>query len=148
MSDNQPSGEKKRILLVEDEANLRELMKYRLEEAGYEVITATDGFFAVSMARSQRPDIILLDLMLPKLDGYTVCRMLRLNDITKEIPIIMITARTAPQDKDRGLEIGANDYLAKPVDVPTLLEKISELIKNSKKEDKLPPTNEISESVP
>ncbi len=128
------NGEKKKILLVEDEVNLREVTEYRLKEAGYEVITAPDGFFAISLAQRENPNLILLDLMLPKLDGYAVCRMLRLNESTKNIPIIMLTARTAPQDRDRGIEMGANLYLTKPVDIPLLLQKISELLQGKKVE--------------
>lgn len=127
-------SDKKKILLVDDEVSLIEVMKFRLEEAGYEVITATDGFSAMSMARAQRPDIVLLDLMLPKLDGYTVCRMLKLSGVTKGIPIIILTARSSPCDRDRGLETGADAYMTKPIDIPSLLEKISELMKDRPKE--------------
>ncbi|MEO0102148.1 MAG: response regulator [candidate division WOR-3 bacterium] len=139
---NTEPATKKRILLVEDEVNLRELMKFRLEEAGYEVLTAGDGLMAVSLARTQKPDVILLDLMLPKLDGYTVCRLLKMNDITKEIPIIMITARTGSQDRERGLEMGADAYIPKPADMPTLLAKISEVTRKETKNEAAPSADE------
>ena len=129
------NGERRRILLIEDEVNLRDLMKFRLEEAGYEVVVASDGLLAISLARRERFNVILLDLMLPKLDGYTICRILKSNDLTRSIPIIMLTARTAPQDKERGIESGADAYLLKPVDMPSLLEKISELTTEKKKEE-------------
>ncbi len=137
---SQNSEERKKILLVEDEANLKELLKFRLEEAGYEVILAGDGLGAVSLARSQKPDLILLDLMLPKLDGYTVCRLLKMSDMTKQIPIIVVTARTTAQDRERGLEMGADAYVFKPTDVPSLLEKIAELIQGRKRET---PSSEV-----
>lgn len=139
---NTEPGPKKRILLIEDEANLRELMKFRLEEAGYEVLTADDGLKAVSLARTQKPDAILLDLMLPKLDGYTVCRILKMNETTKEIPIIMITARTASQDQKKGLEMGADAYIPKPADMPTLLAKISEVTRKKTKGEVGPAADE------
>lgn len=120
--------EKYKILIVEDEENLRELLKYQLENAGYQVLTASDGFEALNIARKQKVDLIILDLMLPKLDGYTVCRLLKFSEQYKKIPLIMATARTNPEDKARGLEMGADFYLTKPLDSRELLEKIKELL--------------------
>jgi DNA-binding response OmpR family regulator len=130
MEENHNQKGKKLILLVEDEITIATLMKLRLEEAGYEVITASDGFLAISFARSKKPDLILLDLMLPKLDGFTVCKLIKSSDTTKNIPIIAVTARVSPQDMERGFEVGCDAYLTKPTDFPTLLNKISELLKN------------------
>lgn len=120
---------KYKILLVEDEENLRELLKYQLENAGYQVITAKDGLEALSLARKHNIDLIILDLMLPKLDGYTVCRLLKFSEQYRKIPLIMATARTNPEDKERGLEMGADFYLTKPLDSQELLDKIKELLK-------------------
>lgn len=121
--------DKYKILLVEDEENLRELLKYQLENAGYHVITANDGIEALNLARKHKIDLIILDLMLPKLDGYTVCRLLKFSEQYKKIPLIMATARTNPEDKARGLEMGADFYLTKPINSKELLEKIEELLK-------------------
>ncbi|MEO0098024.1 MAG: response regulator [candidate division WOR-3 bacterium] len=131
---------KKKILLIEDEVNLQELIKFRLEEAGYEVLIAGDGLSGLSLVRTQKPDLVLLDLMLPKLDGYTICRLLKMDDATRGIPIVMVTARTMPQDRERGLEMGADAYITKPADFTTLLAKIEELTKKeTKKAESTPP---------
>jgi two-component system alkaline phosphatase synthesis response regulator PhoP len=116
-----------RILLVEDEANLRELVKARLEQNDYEVITACDGYEALSRARDDLPDLMILDLMIPKIDGYTVCRMLRFSR-TEPLPIIMFTARSSPDDMRRGLDTGADAYVVKPFEPSMLLGKIGELL--------------------
>ncbi|MEO0097674.1 MAG: response regulator [candidate division WOR-3 bacterium] len=123
------SEKKYKILLVEDEENLRELLKYQLENAGYQVITASDGLEALNLARQHKVDLIILDLMLPKLDGYTVCRLLKFSEQYRKIPLIMATARTNPEDKERGLEMGADFYLTKPLNSQELLNKIKELLK-------------------
>jgi len=120
---------KHKILLVEDEENLREILRYQLENAGYQVYTATDGVEALNLARKHKIDLIILDLMLPKLDGFTVCRLLKFSEQYKKIPLIMITARTNPEDKERGLGMGADFYLTKPLNKEELLEKIAELLK-------------------
>lgn len=120
---------KYKILLVEDEQNLREVLKYQLEHAGYQVITASDGLEALNLARKYKVDLIILDLMLPKLDGYTVCRLLKFSEQYRKIPLIMATARTNPEDKERGLQMGADFYLTKPLNSQELLEKIKELLK-------------------
>jgi|UniRef100_A0A7V5XZ24 two-component system alkaline phosphatase synthesis response regulator PhoP len=120
---------KHKILLVEDEENLREILKYQLENAGYQVYTAADGMEALNLARKYKVDLIILDLMLPKLDGFTVCRLLKFSEQYKKIPLIMITARTNPEDKERGLGMGADFYLTKPLNKEELLEKIAELLK-------------------
>uniref|UniRef100_A0A7V3ZVW5 Response regulator n=1 Tax=candidate division WOR-3 bacterium TaxID=2052148 RepID=A0A7V3ZVW5_UNCW3 len=120
---------KHKILLVEDEENLREILKYQLENAGYQVYTAADGMEALNLARKHKIDLIILDLMLPKLDGFTVCRLLKFSEQYKKIPLIMITARTNPEDRERGVGMGADFYLTKPLNKEELLEKIAELLK-------------------
>jgi DNA-binding response OmpR family regulator len=120
---------KKRILLIEDELNVMELVKYRLEENSYEVETAEDGYSALAKVRTFNPDLIILDLMLPKIDGFTVCRLLKFNDQFKHIPIIMFTARTNPDDEKRGIECGADAYVPKPFEPKILLDRIQGLIK-------------------
>src|SRR4030042_1202321 len=119
---------KRKILVLEDEAELTGAIQIRLDEAGYEVLTAYDGQEALEKARVENPDLIILDLMLPKLDGYKVCRMLKFDEKYKKIPVIMFTARAQDSDKKLGEEVGANVYLTKPFDPQMLLSKIAELL--------------------
>lgn len=102
------------ILLVEDEATLRDTLAYRMRTEGFQVVTATDGPAAIESVRKVHPDLILLDLMLPRLDGLEVCKQIRAYPQTQLIPIIMLTARTEESDKILGLELGADDYVTKP----------------------------------
>jgi len=117
-----------RILIVEDEPNMREIVQARLEQHGYEVATAADGYQAIAKVREFAPDLVILDLMIPKIDGYTVCRLLRFGQ-SSTVPIIMFTARSAPDDIRRGLDTGANAYVIKPFEPAALLTKIEELLK-------------------
>ena len=110
-----------KILVVEDELVLRETLTYNLVKQGYEVSAAADGRQAVEMARQSPPDLILLDIMLPKLDGFEVCRLLRQE---LHAPIIMLTARSDEVDKVVGLEVGADDYLTKPFSMRELLARV------------------------
>ncbi len=119
----------KKILIVDDEAHIVEMVKMRLEATGYETLEAFDGQEALKMAREGNPDLIILDLMLPKLDGYKVCRMLKFDEKYKHIPIIMFTARAQDSDVKLGKETGAEAYVTKPFDPKVLLGKIEELLK-------------------
>jgi len=105
---------KANILIVEDEADILQLLKYTAETAGFEVSTAQDGYEALSLARKQLPGLILLDLMIPGLDGFEVCKELKRSNETKHIPIIMLTAKGEEIDRIVGLELGADDYVVKP----------------------------------
>lgn len=118
----------KKILVVDDEVQLVEMLKMRLEASNYNVITAYDGQEALGKARKEKPDLIILDLMLPKIDGYKVCRMLKFDEKYKKIPIIMFTARAQDEDKEMGQEVGAEAYITKPFEPKILLGKIKELI--------------------
>jgi DNA-binding response OmpR family regulator len=122
---------KKRILLVDDEVQLVEMVKLRLEANDYDVITAYDGQEALDKARGEKPDLIILDLMLPKVDGYKVCRMLKFDEKYKSIPIILFTARAQESDEKMGFEVGADAYIIKPFEPQILLGKIKELIKGA-----------------
>ena len=102
------------ILLVEDEATLRDTLAYRMRTEGFQVVTAADGPAAIESVRKVHPDLILLDLMLPRLDGLEVCKQIRAYPQTQLTPIIMLTARTEESDKILGLELGADDYVTKP----------------------------------
>ena len=115
-----------KLLLVDDEATLRETLALNLRGAGYEVITAGDGLAALDAARNNTPDLVLLDLMLPEIDGLTVCRSIR---GFSQVPIIMLTARTGELDKIVGLESGADDYLTKPFSLGELQARIRALLR-------------------
>lgn len=118
----------KKILIVDDEPAQITTLKDRLEFTGYEVISATDGQEGLEKARKEKPDLILLDLMLPKVDGYKVCRLLKFDEKYKHIPIIMLTARAQESDKNLGIEVGANFYINKPFELTNILDKIKELL--------------------
>ena len=105
---------KPKILLVEDDAHLTELVSYNLEREGFEVVRAGDGEEALILAQEQRPDLVILDWMIPHLSGIEVCRRLRRAPDTANLPILMLTARTEESDRIRGLETGADDYITKP----------------------------------
>lgn len=119
----------KRILVVDDETQLVEMLKLRLEANNYQVLCAYDGQEALDKARREKPDLIILDLMLPKIDGYKVCRMLKFDEKYKNIPIVLFTARAQEEDVKLGAEVGAEAYITKPFDPPALLAKIKELLK-------------------
>jgi DNA-binding response OmpR family regulator len=115
-----------KVLVVEDEPTLVETLAYNLTRQGYEVFTATDGPGGLEMARKERPDVIVLDIMLPGLDGFEVCRILRRE---MSVPILMLTARTDDVDKVVGLEVGADDYLTKPFSMRELLARVKALLR-------------------
>jgi DNA-binding response OmpR family regulator len=114
----------KKILIVDDEADLVETVRFPLEMEGYRVLVSYNGEDALNLARKENPDLILLDLMLPKLDGYKVCRLLKFDDRYKHIPILMLTAKTQEKDKALGIETGANEYITKPFEMDDLLKKV------------------------
>jgi DNA-binding response OmpR family regulator len=118
----------KRILIVDDEPTLVATLKYNLEREGYQVLTAADGESGLSLARSNRPDLIVLDLMLPVIDGFEVCRILR-REMT--VPILMLTAKTDEVDKVVGLELGADDYVTKPFSMRELLARVRALLRRA-----------------
>jgi two-component system, OmpR family, alkaline phosphatase synthesis response regulator PhoP len=114
----------KKILVVDDEPDLVETLRYPLEMEGYQVLVAHNGEDGLHQARTQGPDLIILDLMLPKLDGYKVCRLLKFDERYRHIPVLMLTAKTQEKDKLLGKETGAEDYMTKPFDIDQLLEKV------------------------
>ncbi len=117
----------KKILVIDDEPDLVKALEVRLKSEGYDVITAFDGLSGLNLAREQQPDIILLDIMLPKLDGYKVSRFLKFDEQYKKIPIIMVTAKAEEHDKELGTETGADLYITKPFDEDELLSSIRRL---------------------
>ncbi len=123
----------KKILVVEDDALIRELDRVNLEAAGFEVALATDGFEGLEMARTVNPDLIVLDIMLPKMDGFKVCRILKFDDKFKHIPILMLTARIQEVDKETGFKTGADAYMTKPYEPEELIKKINQILADSEK---------------
>lgn len=115
---------RKNILVVEDEKDIIEVLRYYLEKDNYRVHVAQDGFAALELAGKIVPNLILLDLMLPKLDGIETCRRLKLDERLRDIPVIMVTAKAEEADKVRGLEIGADDYVTKPFSAKELMARV------------------------
>lgn len=123
-----------RILLVEDEVALREMIKLNLESEGYDVDTADSGPKAIEMVYSRRFDLIILDIMLPEMDGFQVCTIIRLEGI--KTPVLFLTAKDAAPDRVKGLKTGGDDYMAKPFNLEELLLRIAKLIQRSQPLDK------------
>ena len=119
---------KKKILVVDDEKDLVEMLKMRLEGSGYSVITAFDGEAGLELAKKEMPDIILLDLMMPKKDGYEVCGELKKDNKYKKIPILILSAKGQGSDRTAGIAVGADGYVVKPFEGAVLLTKIKELL--------------------
>ena len=119
----------KKILVVDDENDVAELFSFNLRAAGFEVITAANGQEALGKARALMPGLILLDVMLPEIDGFEVCRLLRQDPLTRQIPIIMLTAMVSEISRLVGLESGADEYLTKPLSPRQLVSRVSGLVK-------------------
>ena len=117
-----------KILLVEDHEELWDMMSRRLKRRGFDVVLAQDGQVGLDQARAEKPDVILLDMNLPVMDGWTVARQLRADAETARIPIIALTAHAMAGDKDKMLAAGCDDYHPKPVDFPALLEQIDAVL--------------------
>ncbi|MBX9751885.1 MAG: phosphate regulon transcriptional regulator PhoB [Roseococcus sp.] len=124
-------GAKPTILVVEDEAALLALLRYNLERQGFHVEEATDGQEALLRIAEAKPDLVLLDWMLPAMSGIEVCRQIRRRPATRDLPVIMVTARTEDQDAVRALDTGADDYIAKPFAVEALMARIRALLRRS-----------------
>jgi DNA-binding response OmpR family regulator len=121
----------RKVLVVDDEPVLVETIAYNLEQAGYEVTTAADGASALEVARRERPDLVILDIMLPEMDGLEVCRLLRRENSTATTPIMMLTAKGEEIDKVVGLEVGADDYVTKPFGRRELLARVKALLRRA-----------------
>ena len=114
----------KRILVVDDEARVREMIEFRLRQFGYEVLQAANGRDALAMASQEKPDLVLLDVMMPELDGFQVCRRLKQGEATRDIPVVMLTAKAEAKDVTRAFNSGAVDYVVKPYDPLVLQQKV------------------------
>ena len=120
--------EQKKILVVEDELISQKILSVRLEINGYKVITAQDGEEALKKAKKEKPDLIMLDLMIPKINGYEVCRMLKFDDEYKDIPIIVLSSLNLQEEREKAFKSGADEYFIKPFDLDLLLVKIKSII--------------------
>ncbi len=120
---------KEQILVVEDDEDIQELIRYNLAQAGYRVIVAGTGEDGLKAARAKAPDLVLLDIMLPGMDGLEVCRLLSANDATRQIPVIMLTAKGEEADIVTGLQMGADDYITKPFSPRVLLARIKVVLR-------------------
>lgn len=129
-----------RVLIVEDEPGLIESVRYALEAEGYEVLVADNGLSGLEAARVQKPDLVLLDLMLPTMSGLDVCRQIRL---FSDVPIIMLTAKDSEADKVTGLELGADDYLTKPFSIRELVARVRAQLRRSARSGVLAESNEV-----
>ncbi len=123
----------KKILVVDDEKDIAELIAFNLEQEGFNVFRAGGGEEAMSMIRSKEPDLVILDLMMPGLSGFDVCRLVRKNVATENLPIIMVTARGENLDKVLGLELGADDYITKPFSVRELVARVRAVLRRSER---------------
>jgi len=132
-------AENEKILVVEDDRTLLDTLKYNLRKEGYDVVTAIDGAQALDVARKEKPGIIILDIMLPKISGFDVCRILRKEMI---VPILMLTAKVDEIDKVVGLEIGADDYMTKPFSLRELLARVRAMIRRAKMVEMQPGSEE------
>ena len=121
-----------KVIVVDDEEDVVDLVTYKLESSGYKVIGLTDPVLLIGKAREFLPDIILLDVMMPDINGFHLCRMLRADTLLKDTPILFLSAKGDSEDRIKGLEYGADDYLSKPFDLRELLLRIQAIIKRSK----------------
>ena len=118
----------KKVLVVDDEMHILRIVKYKLESAGYNVLTALNGTDAIELARTEKPALIFLDIMMPGINGYEVCQTLKNDPQTKDIIIIMLTAKGQESDKIKGLEVGVDEYITKPFSPQDLLDRTKDLI--------------------
>ncbi|HIX90242.1 MAG TPA: response regulator transcription factor [Candidatus Agathobaculum pullicola] len=122
----------KKILIVEDEANIRELLRLYLEREGYAVIEAANGVEGIKMWKSEKPDMLLLDVMMPVMDGWAVCKEIRAES---DVPIIMLTAKGETADRVSGLEMGADDYIVKPLEMPEVIARVRAVFRRMAPDD-------------
>ena len=125
--------DKKRILIVDDEKDFTDTLSMRLEALGFDIIKAYTGKEGIEKAHAERPDLIILDIMMPEMNGYDVCRKLKIDDKYKSIPIIILTAKFQPNDVEFGKEMGADAYLTKPLELGALLHKVNAILRVRRK---------------
>lgn len=118
----------RKILIVDDEVYILHILDFSLGAEGYEVITAADGEEALEKARTEKPDLVVLDVMMPKVDGFEACRRLKNDPETRELPVILLTAKGREVDRKMGIEVGADDYMVKPFSPSKLIQKIESFL--------------------
>ena len=126
------------VLIVDDEEDIIDLIQYNLEKEGYRTVAASDGSEGIEIARREHPDVIILDIMMPEMNGIEVCRRLRQDAHLRHTPILMLTARTEEETQVEGLDVGADIYFSKPVSMPVLSSQIRALLRSSKRDENLP----------
>ena len=136
---------KEKILIVEDEKDIVKMLDYNLKKEGFRTLSCNDGEYALDLAAREHPDLIILDLMLPGMDGLEVCKALKKESKTQAIPVIMLTAKAQESDKIVGLELGADDYVTKPFSPRELIARIKAVLRRAKEKEKLPEVLEIGE---
>jgi DNA-binding response OmpR family regulator len=136
---------KEKILIVEDEKDIVKMLDYNLKKEGFRALSANNGEDGLDMARKEHPDLILLDLMLPEMDGLEVCKAIKNDTKTAHIPIIILTAKAQETDKIVGLELGADDYVTKPFSPKELIARIKAVLRRLKEKDKLPEALKIGD---
>ena len=136
---------KEKILIIEDEKDIVKMLDYNLKKEGFRAFSATNGEDGLDMARKEHPDLILLDLMLPEMDGLEVCKAVKNDTKTAHIPIIILTAKAQETDKIVGLELGADDYMTKPFSPRELIARIKAVLRRAKEKDKLPEALKIGD---
>jgi two-component system alkaline phosphatase synthesis response regulator PhoP len=124
---------KGKVLVVDDEVNITQILEFSIGAEGFDVITAQNGEEAIEKARREQPDLIILDIMMPKIDGYEACRILKANPLTRNIPVVLLTAKGRDIDRRLGMEVGATDYIVKPFSPNRLVERINQLLSCHKK---------------
>ncbi len=117
-----------KILVCDDDPNIRNIIDFGLQAEGFQVLAGADGREALALARREAPDLVILDVMMPGSDGVEVCAALKQDEATRQIPVLLLTARTGKQDRDRGLAAGADDYITKPFSPGRLVEKVQSVL--------------------
>ncbi len=120
---------KKKIMVIDDEPNLVEMVQVWLQTSGYDVITAYESLQGLEKVQKEKPDLVILDIMMPNVDGFSVCRRMKEHKATKNIPVIILTVKWLPQDKAEGLAAGAECYMTKPFEATELLDNIKKILK-------------------
>jgi two-component system alkaline phosphatase synthesis response regulator PhoP len=147
MEQDMDNKQKRRILIVDDDSDIQELLSYNLRKEGYEVKTAGDGKDAVAKAAEFRPDLILLDVMMPEMDGIETCRELRINSDLDETMIAFLTARGEDYSQIAGFEAGADDYISKPVKPRVLVSRVNALMRRKSGSDEVPAANQHGDII-
>jgi two-component system alkaline phosphatase synthesis response regulator PhoP len=127
-----------KVLVVDDEEDIVELLRYNLEHAGLDVVEARDGAEAITVARRENPDLIVLDIMMPRMDGIEACRRIREHPALRKTPVLMLTARSEEEDHVRGLDVGADIYLTKPISIPVFLSQVKAMLRGTERFEEIP----------